>query len=130
MMSSMEGNSHWPRLLARWRSLFLWCSISDLCLSATYSVTAATAKTQLQRNASGATAGVSAPPPNPSPGPDLLGEAGARLRGGVRRAGLRLHGDQLHLVALATHAVGRAAGQPVDVVEDGGGGQEVLRSAA
>lgn len=34
-MSSIEGNSHWPRLLARCRSLFLWCSISDLCLSAT-----------------------------------------------------------------------------------------------
>lgn len=34
-MSSIEGNSHCPLLLARCRSLFLWCSISDLCLSAT-----------------------------------------------------------------------------------------------
>lgn len=36
---------------------------------------------------------------------DLLREAGAGLRCGVWWAGLWLHGNQLHLVALATQAI-------------------------
>lgn len=52
---------------------------------------------------------------------DLLRERGARMGRGVHcwRAGSRLHGDQLHLVGLATRAIGRATGQAVNVVEDG-----------
>lgn len=59
----------------------------------------------------------------PHLGADLLGEGGAQVRRGLsRRAGPRPHGDPLHLV-------GRAAGQTVHVVEDGGRGQELVWTA-
>lgn len=52
---------------------------------------------------------------------DLLSEGGAWLGGGVQgRAGAWLHGDELHLVGLATGAVRRGARKAVNMVKDGG----------
>lgn len=62
---------------------------------------------------------------------DLLGEGGARLGGGVhRRTGSGLHGDQLHLVGLPSGAVRRTTREAVNVVKDGGRGQELVWTVA
>lgn len=63
---------------------------------------------------------------------DLLSEGRAELGGGLRwwRARSWLHGDQLYFVGLAPGAVRRATGQTINMVKDGGRGQELIWSTA